>query len=62
MRVENTAFRVIMALGKFQGVIMAATPMGCLMNNISLLETGLAATSPWILLASSLNHSMKEFP
>ena len=41
---------------------MAATPMGCLMNSISLLLTGLAATSPPFLRASSANHSRKELP
>jgi len=32
----GAALRVIIALGKFQGVIEAATPMGCLMTVIRL--------------------------
>jgi hypothetical protein len=37
-------FLVIMALGKFQGVIMPTTPIGCRMKIISLLGVGLWAT------------------
>ena len=33
-----------MALGKFQGVIMPTTPMGCRMKIISLVGVGLWAT------------------
>ena len=40
-------------LGEYQGLNM---------NSISLMLVGLTANSPPTRLASSLNHSMKEFP
>ena len=51
-----------MALGKFQGVIMAATPMGSRMKTICLLAALGGTMSPLILLASSENHSRKVEP
>ena len=38
------AFLVIMAAGKFQGVIIAATPTGCLMKTNSLPLVGAGTT------------------
>ena len=38
------AFLVIMAAGKFQGVIMAATPTGCLIKTNSLPLVGAGTT------------------
>ena len=40
------ALRVIMALGKFQGVISAATPIGCLMTRMRLSAQGAGIVSP----------------
>uniref|UniRef100_A0A6B0U8D2 Putative secreted protein n=1 Tax=Ixodes ricinus TaxID=34613 RepID=A0A6B0U8D2_IXORI len=55
-------FLVIMALGKFQGVMMAATPIGCLMKSISFPLTGAGTWSPYVLRASAENHSRNEAP
>ena len=52
--------RVIIAAGKFQGVIMAATPTGCLMTTRRRLVAGAGIVSPYTRLASSANHSKKE--
>ena len=54
----GAAFRVIIAFGKFQGVIAAQTPTGCLMHTIRLSGPGDGMTSPSIRLACSANHSM----
>ena len=40
------ALRVIMALGKFQGVIAATTPIGCLMTMMRRSAVGAGMTSP----------------
>ena len=39
-------FLVIMALGKFQGVIATTTPMGCLITDIRLFASGDGIMSP----------------
>merc|ERR1712226_744133 len=51
------SFLVIIALGKFQGQMMAATPTGSRMKIICFVFVGLGTVSPFILLASSENHS-----
>lgn len=58
--IAGDAFLVIIAAGKFQGVIIPATPIGCLIAMYLLDETGDWKTSPFNLLASSANHSMNE--
>ena len=54
----GAAFRVIIALGKFQGVIAAQTPTGCLIHTIRLSGDGPGMTSPSMRFACSANHSM----
>ncbi|MCY1210383.1 hypothetical protein D9M68_500570 [compost metagenome] len=54
------ALRVIMASGKFHGVIAAHTPTGSLTTTRRLSLAGVASTSPLTRLASSANHSRKE--
>ena len=39
-------FLVIIAIGKFQGVIDATTPIGCLITKILLSFAGVGMTSP----------------
>ena len=51
-------FRVIMDMGKFQGVIAATTPTGCLITTGRLPLETVCSTSPFTLLHSSANHSM----
>ena len=58
----DLTFLVIIALGKFHGVIMAATPMGSRMKTSCLLLVEVETTSPLILRASSLNHSKNDSP
>ena len=40
------ALRVIIAFGKFHGVIAATTPIGCLITTMRLSDAGLGITSP----------------
>ena len=54
----GAALRVIMALGKFHGVIAAHTPTGCLSTKIRLSGAGPGMVSPYTRLASSAYHSM----
>ena len=54
--------RVIIAVGKFQGVIAAHTPIGCFKTIRRLSPQVLVGISPETRLASSANHSMKEAP
>eukprot|EP00962_Isochrysis_galbana_P045169 scaffold17712_cov111-Isochrysis_galbana.AAC.2 len=56
----GAALRVIMAEGKFQGVIAAATPTGCFMVTMRRPGVGQDRTCPATRLASSPNHSQKE--
>ena len=58
----GATFLVIIAKGKFQGVIAATTPIGCLIT-ISLWSfVWDGITSPYALLPSSANHLTKEAP
>ena len=52
--------RVIIAAGKFHGVIAAQTPIGSFVTSIRLSVDGEASTSPSIRLACSANHSMND--
>ena len=56
------ALRVIMALGKFHGVMAAVTPIGCRSTWMRLSGRCPGIVSPYVRLASSANHSMKEAP
>src|SRR3954464_72594 len=56
------ALRVIIALGKFHGVISAHTPIGCFMTTMRLSAHGEGIGSPQVRLPSSANHSMKDAP
>ena len=51
--------RVIMAAGKFQGVMAAATPMASRNTNSSRSTLGEGMISPYARRASSANHSTK---
>ncbi len=42
----GATLRVIIAIGKFQGVIAAQTPIGCLMTTVRLLESVVGMVSP----------------
>ena len=42
----GATLRVIMASGKFHGVIAAQTPIGCLMTSRRVFEAGLGMLSP----------------
>ena len=55
-------FLVIIAFGKFQGVIEATTPTGCFNTTILRSVIGSGIVSPYTLFASSENHSIKEAP
>ena len=55
-------FLVIIAIGKFQGVIAATTPIGCLITIILRSFEGVGITSPYVLLPSSANHSINDAP
>mmetsp|Transcript_78724 Transcript_78724/g.157391 ORF Transcript_78724/g.157391 Transcript_78724/m.157391 type:complete len:226 (+) Transcript_78724:1063-1740(+) len=52
-------FRVIMAAGKFQGVISAATPTGCFTVSSLRPPTVSGMVAPYTRFASSANHSKK---
>lgn len=54
------ALRVIIAAGKFHGVMAAQTPIGSLSTTMRLSAAGEARVSPCTRLPSSANHSMKE--
>ncbi len=54
------ALRVIMAAGKFQGVMAAHTPMGSRSVSSCWPAVGDCSSSPSTRLPSSANHSMKE--
>ena len=56
------ALRVIIAFGKFHGVIMAATPIGCFSTRMRLSDWCGGMTSPYTRFPSSANHSMNEAP
>ena len=56
------ALRVIIADGKFQGVIAAQTPIACLITINLLSAAWPGIVSPYKRFASSPNHSIKEAP
>ena len=56
--IAGAIFRVNMALGKFQGVMQATTPTGCLITITLLSLDGCGIMSPYTRFDSSLNHSM----
>ena len=58
----GATLRVIMAIGKFHGVMAAVTPMGCLITINRRSFVGLGMVSPYTRLASSANHSIKLAP
>ena len=55
----GAAFLVIIAAGKFQGVIATVTPIGCLITTIRLSVACPGIVSPYKRLPSSPNHSIK---
>ena len=54
------AFLVIIAKGKFQGVIAAQTPIGCFKTSMRLSDHVDEGMAPVTLLASSANHSIND--
>ena len=58
----GATLRVIIALGKFQGVMAAQTPIGSRNTNMRLVASGAEIVSPMTRLACSANHSTKEAP
>ena len=52
--------RVIIAIGKFHGVMQPTTPMGSLMTTIRLSAACDGIVSPYARLPSSANHSMND--
>ena len=60
--IPGATLRVIMAIGKFHGVMAPNTPIGCLKVNSLLSACGLSKTSPQIRRASSPNQSTKLAP
>ena len=54
--------RVIIAIGKFHGVMQPTTPMGSLVTTIRLSAACDGIVSPYARLPSSANHSMNEAP
>ena len=60
--IAGATLRVIIAIGKFHGVIAAHTPIGCCSTNRRLVASGDASVSPATRLASSANHSMNDAP
>ena len=57
--IAGDTLRVIMDIGKFQGVMAATTPTGCLITTGRLVADTVCRTSPLTLLHSSANHSME---
>ena len=55
-------FRVIIALGKFHGVMIAETPTGSFRTTICRSPAGAGMTAPSIRRASSANHFTKLAP
>jgi hypothetical protein len=56
------ALRVIIAIGKFHGVMAAHTPIGSLVTSSRRSGQGDASVSPATRLACSPNHSMNDAP
>ncbi len=57
--IAGDTLRVIMDMGKFQGVMAATTPTGCFITTGRLVADTVCRTSPLTLLHSSANHSME---
>lgn len=57
--IAGETLRVIMDMGKFQGVMAATTPTGCFITTGRLVADTVCRTSPLTLLHSSANHSME---
>ena len=55
----GAAFRVIIAAGKFHGVMATVTPIGCLITTILLSTACAGIVSPYNRFPSSPNHSIK---
>ena len=53
----GAVFRVGIAAGKFQGVMPAVTPTGCLRTRMRRSALGAGIVSPYARFASSPNHS-----
>ncbi len=53
----GAVFRVGIAAGKFQGVMPAVTPTGCLRTRMRRSALGVGIVSPYARFASSPNHS-----
>src|SRR6185436_4460041 len=58
--IAGPALRVIIASGKFHGVMQATTPIGSLTTTIRLSACGAGIVSPYTRLASSPNHSRND--
>ena len=58
----RTTLRVIIALGKFQAVMIAQTPTGYFRARIFLPAIGEGMIDPLIRWTSSANHRRKEEP
>src|SRR5689334_5041535 len=58
----GATLRVIMASGKFHGVMAAATPTDCLITTSLRSFVCGGITSPYVRLASSANHSTNAAP
>ncbi len=58
----GATLRVIMASGKFHGVMAAHTPIGCFSTSRRRLLSNCGRVSPLTRLASSANHSTKLAP
>ena len=58
----GATLRVIMASGKFHGVMAAQTPMGCFSTIRRRLLSNCGSVSPFTRLASSAYHSTKLAP
>ena len=56
----GATLRVIMLMGKFQGVMAATTPMGCLMASMRRSFCTVAKMSPVTRRPSSANHSIED--
>ena len=60
--IAGAILRVIMALGKFQGVIATQTPTGCLRTIKRLSPQIVVGIVPETRFASSAYHSINEAP
>lgn len=56
-RTRTRTLRVIMLMGKFQGVMAPTTPTACFSTTMRRSRPPGSSTSPHVRLASSANHS-----